>query len=96
MKWSADQRIGFFGYSPRTKKHAAQPRHMCVVDIDEALESSSDVLGLWFKSRGAPDVPLFSGGSLDAWPAWALDAFGACRDEERAVDDYLRAEATYG
>lgn len=93
MKWEADQRIGFYGYTPRRAPHAAQPLHRGKVDIEEALASAEPVLSLWFKARRLPEVPAFEGGLLDGWPAWAVDAFGIVRQEEAAVTAYLTGEA---
>lgn len=62
------------------------------VDIEEALSDprAADVLRLWSEARRYPDAPPFSGGVLTEWPAIAVDGFATCRDEEHAIDDFLR------
>lgn len=92
MKWQADQRAGFFGYVPATREQPAQPLHCCVVDIEHAREASSGIMSLWWSSRRLPEVPAFDGGLLTHWPAWAVDAFGICRQEENAVTAYRASE----
>lgn len=88
--------MGFFGYGQRKPKQAAQPLHLARVDIEQALAESSTVLSLWWRARRLPEVPAFEGGLLDGWPAWAVDAFGICRQEEQAVSSYFAGEAAYG
>lgn len=85
--------MGFFGYTARRGKQAAQPLHVARVDVDEALAASEEVLSLWWRARRLPEVPAFSGGLLDGWPAWAVDALGICRQEEQAVTDFFLSEA---
>lgn len=65
---------------------------MARIDIDEALadEQTNLVLSLWADARHHADAPPFSGGVLDAWPALAVDGFAVCRQEDQAIDDYLR------
>lgn len=42
-------------------------------------------LRLWELSEAHPGVPLFSGGLVDAWPAWALESTRIVREELGAV-----------
>ena len=80
MTWEAHQGLGFFGFDAPAKKGAAeQPRHMKVLDVEEALERSAHALALWLEARKHPDSPPFSGGVLDCWPGWAVDALAICR-----------------
>lgn len=74
----------------------AQPLHQWTLGLDAALEDASDALTLWGRTRRLPEVPAFSGGLLDSWPAWAADALGIVRQEEERVSSFLQAEATYG
>lgn len=85
--------MGFFGYDGAMKKGASeQPRHMAVVDVDEALAVSGHSLELWLQARKHPDAPPFTGGVLDAWPAWAVDALAICRDETSAIRWYQQSK----
>lgn len=67
-------------------------RHHGRVDVDEALEVAAPALQLWEVHSENPSVPLFSGGLMDAWPAWALDALSICREELAAVRAYVADE----
>lgn len=62
-----------------------------VVDIDRALAASDEALELWRVQRSHPEVPLFSGGLMDSWPGWAVDALAIARQETSAVQLYLAA-----
>jgi hypothetical protein len=70
------------------------------VNIEEALSDPrvTTVLGLWTEARRYPDSPPFGGGVLTDWPALAVDGFAVCREEEWAIDDFVRwqQEATNG
>lgn len=48
------------------------------------------MLELWTDVRRYPESQPFGGGVLSDWPAIAVDGFAVCREEERAIDDYLR------
>ena len=91
MKWEADQRSGFFGWSPpRRKGEAPQPRFFAVVDLEAALASVGDIIDAWVATRAWPDAPPFSGGILDAWPARLTQGLAICREEFDAVMAYHR------
>ena len=92
LKWEADQRLGFFGYWPRSKEQPAQPMHRKVVNIEEALRESTEMLVLWSRARRFPNVPAFSGGLLDSWPRRAVDALAICHEEEAVLSAYLAGE----
>ncbi len=62
---------------------------MVTLDIDQAIDASRPALGLWLQARKHPEQPAFTGGVLDAWPGWAVDAIAVCRDEEAAIRFYL-------
>lgn len=93
MKWEADQRNGWFGWTPKRGAIAPQPLYRERIDIAAALASADAVLSLWFRARRLPEVPAFAGGLLDGWPAWAVEAFGICRQEEANVTAYMMGEA---
>lgn len=99
-RWEADQRSGFFGYSPAQTKTgeaaASQPLHFQRVDIQRALEEMGAVYSLFARSRMRPNVPAFSGGLLDSWPAWAVEAFEVAQQEETSVKLFLESEARNG
>lgn len=44
---------------------------------------------LWVQTRKHPDVPPFSGGVLDAWPAWAADTIAIARNEQVLLSAFL-------
>lgn len=48
---------------------------------------------LWLETQKQPNAPAFSGGVLDAWPAWAVDALAIARDEYTLIRVYLMQEA---
>lgn len=48
------------------------------------------MLALWVEARRYPDSQPFGGGVLTDWPALAVDGFAVCRQEEAAIDDFLR------
>ncbi len=86
MRWLSDQRLGFFGWTPQAGGAPPQPRHPHVVDIDEARRAMERELYLFRAAKQAPaGTPPFSGGSLDAWPAAALDAFALLEAEYAVV-----------
>jgi hypothetical protein len=47
------------------------------------------VLELWADARRYHESQPFGGGVLSDWPAIAVEGFAVCREEERAIDDYL-------
>lgn len=62
------------------------------IDIDEALADPivDFVMDLWGQARGFLEAPAFSGGVLDSWPALAVECFPMLRNEDSAIDAYLR------
>jgi hypothetical protein len=100
LRWEADQRSGFFGYSPaKTKsgeKAAAQPLHFEKVDISTARDEVGNLFFLFARSRMFPNVPAFSGGLLDSWPLLYVEAFEICQQEESAVKYFLASEGYSG
>ncbi len=96
-KWEADQKMNFFGYAPaQTKtgeKAAAQPLHRGRVDIQKAMVEMGNLYLMFARSRMMPNVPAFSGGLFDSWPAWAVDGFEIAQQEETAVKLFLESEA---
>ena len=66
-RWEADQRSGFFGYSPGQTKTgeaaACQPLHFKKVDIQEALKAVGDLYLLYARAK-MHNGPAFSGGVL--------------------------------
>lgn len=71
---------------------AATPRWHGRVDIDEAFSEVGWALELFEESLSIPDVPLFSGGSHDCWPAKVVDAMSICRQELAAVRAFQAAD----
>jgi hypothetical protein len=95
-----DQAAGYFGWDvPRKKGESEQYRCKAVVDIDEVLSDPrvTTVLDVWAEVRRYPDSQPFSGGVLTDWPAIAVDGLAVCRQEEHAIDDFIRwKEAEHG
>lgn len=60
------------------------------MDIHEALHESREVLKMWLETQKHPDVPAFSGGLLDVWPAFAVDGLAICRTEVQRIRAYVR------
>ncbi len=62
------------------------------MDIEEALSDPrvTTVLELWTEARRYPDSPPFGGGVLTDWPAIVVDGFAVCREEEWAIDEFVR------
>ncbi len=48
----------------------------------------------WRTTQVHPDLPLFSGGLLDTWPAYVVDGLAICRSEFAAIHRYLHAEGS--
>ncbi len=44
---------------------------------------------LWQETQKHPDIPAFTGGMLDAWPAYAVDGLAIARDEVRLIRAFL-------
>lgn len=93
MKWRADQRDGYFGYAPAKEGEAAQFLHKARVDIRAAIAATEDLMELWLDTQKQPNAPAFSGGVLDAWPAYAVDALAIARDEYALIRVFLLQEA---
>lgn len=51
---------------------------------------------LWLETQKQPNAPAFSGGVLDAWPAYAVDALAIARDEYAVIRAFLMQEAARG
>ena len=92
--------MGFFGYEPAKTKSgesaAAQPLHFEKVDIQQALSKVGHMYLMYARARMQPHVPAFSGGLLDSWPAWAVEAFEIAQQEETSVKLFLESEARNG
>jgi len=93
VKWELDQSDGYLGWSPPKKgQPGEQPRWLrAFVDIEEifAEPQTSAVLEAWHTAKLWSPAPPFSGGVLDAWPAVMVDGLAICRDEARAIAEYL-------
>ncbi len=61
-----------------------------MVDVDEALSESTEVLEMWRETQKHPEAPPFSGGVMDAWPAWAVDGLAVCRVEVQRIRAFLQ------
>lgn len=86
--------MGFFGWKPATendegKRIPAQPLYMVRVDIKVALAATEELMELWLDTQKQPSAPAFSGGVLDAWPAYAVDALAIARDETTVIRAFL-------
>lgn len=92
MKWKADQRNGYFGYAP-AGDGPWQFLHKARVDINAALAATGELMDLWLDTQKQPNAPAFSGGVLDAWPAYAVDALAIARDEYSLIRAFLMQEA---
>lgn len=103
MKWLADQqRIGTFGWTPpplvKDRRSGrvtfadsipAQPRWRARVNIEQALMEAEGLLLFWHQAARHPTTPAFSGGLLDGWPSWAVDALPIAQQESAAIDLFL-------
>lgn len=61
-----------------------------------ALNETADSYNLYRQSRLIPGVPAFSGGLLDSWPMYLVEAFGIIQQEEAAVAAWLKSERANG
>lgn len=50
-------------------------------------------MNLWTTSQQHPESPPFTGGVLDAWPAYAVDSLGICRQELSMIRMHINREA---
>ena len=91
----AHQRLGFFGFDA-TSEGTPQPLHREVLDINEALEATSEVRIAWLRAQQHPTAPAFSGGVLDAWPRRMVDGFAICNTERQMVDAYRLSQRRVG
>jgi hypothetical protein len=92
-------RDGFFGYDvlPHRGKGPRVPpqprfvrgKHFAELDIARAVELSAPLVGLWATVAPHEGVPAFSGGLMDSWPAYAVDALAVCRAETAVIRAYL-------
>lgn len=64
------------------------------MDINHALAQSRKALRLWGYARMHEHVPAFSGGLMDSWPAWAVDAIAIARSETQVIAAFLRSRDT--
>lgn len=48
-------------------------------------EVSARAFAVWELAEANPGIPLFSGGLLDSWPSYAVDALRIVRDEAAVV-----------
>jgi hypothetical protein len=88
--------MGFFGLTPQWrdgKPAAPQPRHLALVDIDEAHAKVADIVAVWRSTSQWVDAPPFSGGVWDSWPKRIADGLAFMRSEAAVVKAYLRQEA---
>lgn len=94
-KWRFDAEQGWLGRRPPPRQGLpAQPLHKDVrVDIERAFVVSEPALRVWGVSV-ATDAPLYSGGVLDAWPAWVVDVLKVARPEMECIKAFLSWEAT--
>lgn len=61
-------------------------------NLEQVVQTSAQALELWRLTQDYPGVPLYSGGLLDAWPNWALDALRICRDEFAVIRAHVARE----
>ena len=88
------------GRNPCARGETPQPRftfsrHPELADVTpEFLEAQAapflPFLAMAAENEGAP---LFSGGVLDSWPAWAVDALAIRKQEVAAIQSYERHTA---
>ncbi len=45
---------------------------------------------MWFLTQDFPGSAPFSGGLLDAWPAYMVDGLRICRAEMQRIDAFLK------
>lgn len=91
MRWEAHLAQGFFGFEVRAG--SASPRWSARdIDFDEVQREVGDVLDAWVGSMKWPNVPPFSGGVLDAWPARLADGLAFAREEWALVRAYVLNE----
>lgn len=89
--------MGFFGFNPpESEGQAAQPRWRKRVRIEEALSYSRDAVQIWLRSRSYPDIPLYSGGLLDAWPARVVEEQSVLREEWLVIKEFLASGGDRG
>lgn len=60
--------------------------------MEQALEESAPALSLWRTVRAHAPAPAFSGGVMDSWPAWAVDALAVLNEEHQVCRAYFAAE----
>jgi len=73
-------------------KGVPAPLHFHRVNVDEALAETEELMEMCGNAFKHPTSPPFSGGVLDAWPAWAVDALAIARFERERVIAYVRSE----
>ena len=61
------------------------------VDVKHALTQTRREMRLWMYARMHENVPAFSGGLMDSWPAWAVDAIAVARAETQAIAAFLNS-----
>lgn len=97
-RWKSDAKNGWLGRVPPPRPGLpAQPLHTGVrVDIREAVLCSRNALEVWHAHQAAGGAPLYSGGVLDAWPAWVVEMLKVAHGEVAAIKAFLAWEATGG
>ncbi len=61
-----------------------------MINIRQAVDESREVLEMWRETQKHPDIPAFSGGLMDAWPALMVDGLAIVRREFQAISLFLR------
>jgi hypothetical protein len=88
--WKADAKFGFLGRKPGAAGQRSQPLHEGVyVDIEVAMRASAPAFAVWRASQAAPGAPLYSGGVLDCWPAWVVEALEVAQVEMGHIKTWL-------
>lgn len=87
--------MGFLGRKPPASQTGTpQPLHKGVhVDLRAALVASVPALTVWRAQQAAPGAPLYSGGILDAWPAWVVDVLQVAGPEMEAIKAWVAWDA---
>lgn len=92
--------MGWFGWEAKFRKtpkgwqdETPQPLHFFRVDLHRALSESRDLMDLWSASQQHPTAPAFSGGVLDAWPAYASEALAIARSECGRIRAFMDQES---
>lgn len=93
-QWRADAKMGLLGRRPPRKGGTPQPLHKGVrVDLETALRASAPAVLVWQAHEASGGAPLYSGGVLDAWPAWVVDVLQVAQAEMAHIKSFLTWEA---